>query len=146
MAGPPGLTRQLPLLLLDGSCDGIVPETSVAPAFSTLGFGTRVRFEGAGHLAFSDLCDLEFGRLADEILAPRDDVNSALLGQLVALGTDGCPGGMVTVPECGDEFMPLEVSTPVVRAAVTTFLDSALLNTGGGVGADYGSGIEVTGD
>ncbi len=146
MAGPPGLTRQLPLLLLDGSCDGIVPETSVAPAFSALGFGTRVRFEGAGHLAFSDLCDLEFGRLAEEILAPRDDVNSALLGQLVALGTDGCPGGVVTIPECGDEFMPLEVSTPVVRAAVTTFLDSALLNTGGGVAADYGAGIEITGD
>lgn len=144
MAAPPDLSRELPLLLLDGSCDAIVPETSVEPAFSALGFGARLRFVGAGHLAFSDLCTLEFGRLAEEVLSPRDDVNTAILGQLVALGTDGCPGGTVAIEECGTEFLPLETSAPVVRASVTAFLDQTLRGEGAGLASDYGSAVELT--
>lgn len=144
MAAPPVLERQLPLLLLDGSCDAIVPETQVEPAFSALDFGARLRFVGAGHLAFSDLCTLDFGRLADEVLSPRDDVNTAILGQLIALGTDGCPGGTVAVEECGTEFLELETSAPVVRASVTAFLDEALRGEGSGLAADYGGAVELT--
>lgn len=144
MAAGPVITTDVPVLLLDGSCDGIVPETSVAPAFESVPNGTRVRMDGAGHLAFSDLCELELGRLAEELLEPRDDINELFLGQLVGLGTDGCPGGEVVIPECGDAFMPLSTSDPVVRASIASFLELHLRGTGPGVASDYGAGFEVS--
>jgi len=144
MAAGPFITTDVPVLLLDGSCDAIIPEAGVVEAFATVPVGTRVRIEGAGHLAFSDLCELDFGTLAEEILEPRDDINPALLGQLVALGTDGCPGGAVNVPTCGDTFLPLETSDPVIRSAIAAFLDQHLRQTGPGVAAEYGPEVEVS--
>jgi predicted dienelactone hydrolase len=143
MAAPPEVTSEVPVLLLDGSCDAIIPEAGVVQAFETVPNGTRVRIEGAGHLAFSDICDLDFGALAEELLAPRDDVNATFLAQLSALGTDGCPGGEVTVPECGEAFLDLSVSAPVIRAATTSFLDQHLRGMGSGVAADYGAAVQV---
>lgn len=144
MAAPPAVTTGVPVLLLDGSCDGIVLEEGVASAFATVPDGVRVRMEGAGHLAFSDICALELGTLAEELLAPRDDVNTALLAQLVGLGTDGCPGGAVTVPDCGTAFLPLETTTPVIRSSTTAFLD-AHLRGGPALGTpDYGAAFTVS--
>jgi len=144
MAAPPVVSTDVPVLLLDGSCDGIVTEDGVVEAFSNVSNGARVRMVGAGHLAFSDICDLDFGTLAQELLLPRDDVNAALLDQLVALGTDGCPGGTVSVPDCGTDFLPLETTHPVVRATVTRFLDLHVRGVGTGLSVDYGEEFEVT--
>lgn len=144
MAAPPVVSTSVPVLLLDGSCDAIIPEAGVVEAFATVPDGVRVRMDGAGHLAFSDICDLEFGTLADTLLAPRDDVNELFLDQLSALGTDGCPGGPVNVPECGDTFLGLDVSGPVIRASTTSFLDLHLRGTGAGVASDYGAAFEVS--
>lgn len=144
MAAPPAVSADVPVLLLDGTCDGIVTEDGVVDAFSDVPNGSRVRMVGAGHLAFSDICDFDLGTLAEDLLVPRDDVNTALLDQLVALGTDGCGGATVTVPECGTEFLPLETSHPVVRASVTQFLDQHVRSVGTGLSEDYGAAFEVT--
>jgi predicted dienelactone hydrolase len=144
MAAPPMVTSAVPVLLLDGSCDAIIPEAGVSEAFSTVPSGVRVQMAGAGHLAFSDICDLEFGTLADELLAPRDDINEIFLDQLSALGTDGCPGGTVGVPECAETFLDLAVTAPVIRAATTAFLDLHLRGEGTGVASDYGADFTVT--
>ena len=144
MAAPPAVQRDVPVLLMDGTCDTIIPEEDVLPSFGGLQDGVRVALVGAGHLAFSDLCALDMGTIADEHLAPRDDVNGAILGSLVQLATDGCPGGAPPDrPECADGFLPLEVSAPVVRAAATAFFDAALAGSGPGVLDDYGAGVEV---
>jgi len=144
MAAPPSVSSDVPVLLLDGVCDAIVQESGVVAAFEQVPDGVRVRMDGAGHLAFSDICDLEFGTLSEELLAPRDDVSQSFLQQLTALGTDGCPGGTVNVPACGDAFLPLETSAPVIRASTTAFLDLHLRGVGAGVNGDYGSGFEVS--
>ena len=145
MAAPASTERAVPTLLLDGTCDGVIPTESVDEAFATLAEGERVRILGAGHLAFSDLCTLELGRLANELLAGRDDVNESLLPQLVALGTDGCPGVTPTVEreECADAWLPLETSEPVIRHMSTVFFDAHLKGEGPGVQAGVFSVTEV---
>jgi len=145
MAAPGAPDRSVPTLLMDGTCDGVIPTEGVDEAFEALPAGQRVRILGAGHLAFSDLCTLELGRLADELLAGRDDVNEALLPQLVALGTDGCPGVVPTVvrEECVDAWLPLETSEPIIRHMSTVFFDAHLKGTGPGVQAGVFSGVEV---
>jgi predicted dienelactone hydrolase len=145
MAAPASPERSVPTLLLDGTCDGVIPTENVDEAFAGLAQGERVRILGAGHLAFSDLCTLELGRLADELLAGRDDVNETLLPQLVALGTDGCPGVTPTVErdECTDAWLPLEASAPVIRHMSTAFFDQHLKGEGDGVQGGVFSGVEV---
>lgn len=145
MAAPAAPERAVPTLLLDGTCDGVISTESVDAAFAGLPQGERVRILGAGHLAFSDLCTLDLGRLATELLAGRDDVNEALLPQLVALGTDGCPGVTPTVEReaCAEAWLPLETSAPVIRHMATVFFDEHLKAEGGGVQAGVFSGVEV---
>jgi len=134
MAAPSTVTADVPALRLDGSCDGIVPLDSVeqGQAQST---GDLLVVQGAGHLAFSDLCTLDLGGFAVTYLDGRDDVNQLLLAQLVALGTDGCPGAVPPQPrpECQDMFLPLQISTPIIRHYATVFFDDALKGEGMGV-------------
>lgn len=145
MAAPASPERAVPTLLLDGTCDGVVPTEQVDASFGDLLVGERVRILGAGHLAFSDLCTLELGRLATELLAARDDVNEALLPQLVALGTDGCPGITPAVDrdECSAAWLPLETSAPIVRHMSTAFFDAHLKGEGGGVQDGVFMDVEV---
>lgn len=145
MAAPAEPERAVPTLLLDGTCDGIIPTADVDVAHAGLLAGERVRILGAGHLAFSDLCTLDLGRLATDLLAGRDDVNEALLPQLVALGTDGCPGVTPTVArdECAETWLPLETSGPVIRHMTTVFFDEHLKSEGTGVQDGVFSGVEV---
>ncbi len=135
MAADATPTRDVPTLLMDGSCDGVVPTEDVDAAYAGLVDGQRVRILGAGHLAFSDMCALEFDRLAAEVLGGRDDVNPTLVQQFVTLGTDGCPGIPPTVdrPECADAWLPLETSAPIVRHMSTVFFDQHLKGEGSGV-------------
>ncbi len=136
LAAPPAVTSDVPVLAMDGTCDSIIPEADVAAAFADVPNGTRLALDGAGHLAFSDICTFDLGGLADTLLLPRDDINTALIGQLVQLGTDGCPGATVAVPTCGDSFLPLTDSGPVLRGNITLFLDQHLRDQSQGVTGD----------
>lgn len=130
MAGGGPISRDVPVVFLDGTCDGVVPTSSTTQAAATSTNAEMVHILGAGHLAFSDLCTLDLGGLARDLLVDRDDINEALLPQLIALGTDGCPDYTPTVSrdECTDEWLPLETSAPLVRGVVTLALDKVLLD------------------
>lgn len=125
---------EAPLLLMDGTCDGIVPDSSVVDAYEARPASTLVQIQGAGHLAFSDLCELELATFGEELLAGRDDVNQALLSQLFQLASDGCPDAEPVVDECaGTGFLPLSTSDPIVRAYSTVWFDQQLRGEGAGV-------------
>ena len=89
---------------------------------------------GRGHLAFSDICSLGLLEIAQDLLAPRDDINDFFLDQVIALATDGCTGGGVPEgrEECAEDFLPLEVSHPIVRHYATVFFDAELKGEGSG--------------
>lgn len=93
MAAAVPVTADVPTLRMEGSCDGVVPLSSATTAWKE-GQGDLLVVQGAGHLAFSDMCTLDLGQFAATYLANRSDVNELLLAQLVALGTDGCPGAI----------------------------------------------------
>ncbi len=133
MASGAPITRDVPALRLAGTCDQTIRYDALTEQHAT-GSGDLLAVEGAGHLAFSDLCALELGTFADTYLSDRDDINELFLGQLVALGTDGCPGVRParTRPECTEAFLPLEDSLPIVRHYATTFFDQALRGEGPG--------------
>ena len=132
MAMSAGPSRDVPALLMDGSCDGFVPTESVDAAAEGLLDGQRVRVLGAGHLAFSDICQLDLAGLAEEVLADRDDLNVFYYDSLLSLGTDGCPGAepIVDRPECTDSFLDLETSAEIIRYYGAAFFDAELKGTG----------------
>lgn len=132
MAGGDALSREVPTLRMAGSCDGIVPADGLHDAFLAGPPSERwVAVQGAGHLAFSDLCDLELGRIGEDLLAGRDDVNPILLDQLLALGTDGCPGSAPAPGLCeADAYLGLAVSAEIVRWYTTAELDEVLYGSG----------------
>jgi len=98
-----------------------------------------VMVEGAGHLAFSDLCELDIATFAAEFLDGRDDLNAALYPQLKGLGTDGCLGAspQVVSEDCGDGFLPLETSHEIVRHHATVFFDDVLKGLTSGPEQDF---------
>ena len=139
MAMGPTVSRDVPVGLLAGSCDATVALADVeAGAAATTDATLRV-LEGAGHLAFSDICTLDLATVADEVLAGRDDLNQTFYGGLRALATDGCPGGAVPEPTaaaCGFEaWGDLEAAQAVVRGDATRFFDATLRGTGPGLEA-----------
>lgn len=113
-----------PLLLMGGTCDAFATDASMAAAHAAVPSSAQVRILGAGHLAFSDLCELKLLDLANTYLEGRDDVSDVLLPQLVALASDGCPEAVPAVEGCGETYLPLGTSDPIVRYYTTTFLDS----------------------
>jgi predicted dienelactone hydrolase len=126
MAGGDAGTSDTPTLRLAGTCDGIVPASGSADAHAASGpADTYVEVVGAGHLAFSDLCALDLGQLAEDVLFGRDDLNTVLVDQLAALGTDGCAGYAPTVPDCGPPLSPEDADEPL-RAATSAFLEGVL--------------------
>ena len=132
MAGTGAITREMPVMVMAGTCDAMVTADSLESAYETMPTAGFARFRGAGHLAFSDLCDLDMGTFAEEHLLPRDDINAFFLDSLVDLATDGCPG---EEPEerpsedCADGYMGLDVSQRGIRHLMTRFFDESL--TGG---------------
>lgn len=147
MAGGGAVARDVPTVFIDGTCDGVVTTASTSASAAASTRATMVHVLGAGHLAFSDLCSLDLGGLAEDLLVGRDDINETLLPQLIALGTDGCPGYAPTVAreECADEWLPLETSAPLVRGLVTLALDEVLKDVAVGVTDLSDPAIEVEG-
>ncbi|TVQ93107.1 MAG: alpha/beta fold hydrolase [Deltaproteobacteria bacterium] len=136
MGGGAVIERDVPSLFMSATCDGIVPHSRVVEAESESVNSQLLSLRGGGHLAFSDLCELDLGTVADEILRPRDDVNSLILNQLTNLATDGCPGYIPDDPpdeSCEDGFLDFELSHPILRHYATAFFEAELEGSGPGV-------------
>ena len=126
MAAGPAMSSSSPSLFISGVCDAIVTDAQVQEGWLASPNADLLRMHGAGHLPFSDLCELDLATFAEEVLAPREDINGLFLGQLEALGSDGCPGVRPTLEECGEEFASLEEAQRVIRHYTTSYLDSLL--------------------
>jgi predicted dienelactone hydrolase len=130
LAAGPTMASSSPSLYISGVCDGIVSDEDVQEGWLTSPNSDLLRIHGAGHLPFSDLCELDFEGLAEEVLVPRDDMNAFFLDQMISLGTDGCPGVQPSVESCGEEFGDLEEAQRIIRHYATTYFDSTLREAG----------------
>jgi dienelactone hydrolase len=139
MAGAGPVSRAVPTLIIDGTCDGIVPTGSTQEAADSSADADIAHLAGAGHLAFTDLCDLDLLGLADEVLADRDDLNAAFYDQLLALGSDGCPGVVPAVdsPDCATAYLDEETASRTLRYGMTAFFDAHLRGSGDVSFTDY---------
>lgn len=133
MAAPGAVERDVPTLLLGGTCDSFASDAAEIAAGESMGAGSLVRVQGAGHLAFSDLCELDMLGLAEDLLIGREDINESLLASLIQLGSDGCEGAPSSVEGCAEGYLPLETSDPIVRYYSTVFFDQTLRGEGIGV-------------
>ena len=79
-------------MVMAGTCDAMVTADILESAYETMPTAGFARFRGAGHLAFSDLCDLDMGTFAEEHLLPRDDINAFFLDSLVDSPQTGVQG------------------------------------------------------
>jgi pimeloyl-ACP methyl ester carboxylesterase len=133
MAGAGPLARAMPSAILGGGCDAVVQESQLVSNASTYADGYW-SLADAGHLAFSDLCDLGLTELAEE-LAASDEANPAFVGLATSLATDGCPGAVsdTSLETCDGPFMAPERYRPLVREMVTRFFDQALRGEGDGL-------------
>ncbi len=131
MAGNGTVARNVPVLVAGGTCDVTMPFEETEASAEALQQAALLSLTGAGHLAFTDLCDLELGALADEVLAPRDDINSLWLEQLRGLAVDGCPyePPPIESADCEGAFWPLDESQLALRHYATLFFDVNLRHT-----------------
>ena len=132
MASQGSFERDLPSLTMAGSCDAAVPVAEVEAQLASRVDAHYVRLEGAGHMAFSDLCAVDWVDIYDAHLAARDDLNGFIVDLMLALGTDGCPPHAPQVDAC-DSFLDPQVSERVIRHYATVFFDDALRGIGTGV-------------
>ncbi len=130
MAAGPTLGSSAPGMFMSGACDGIVSDASVTSGWQSSPGAELLRVQEAGHLPFSDLCELELGAFVEENLADRDDINPTFLDQLIGLGTDGCPGIEPLVEGCEGGFGDLATAQQIVRHYATAFFDSQLKGEG----------------
>ena len=126
------LERDVPVLYAVGGCDATMPIETSEDAYEPIPDGRWLELKGAGHLAPTNLCDLDLGGFADELLAPRDDVNAIWLDQLVGLATDGCPQDppQLVHEDCADAYWPMEESQAALRHYATVFFDQQLKGEG----------------
>lgn len=128
MAGGGAVARDVPTLFFDASCDGFISPASTFSAAQRSADAGHVRLAGGGHLAFSNICDLELDRLAAAHLDGRDDLNQTYYEQLLLLGVDGCPGASPLLRDstCDGGFLDLDTSDALIRAVATQFFDQHL--------------------
>jgi len=126
------LTRDVPVLYAVGSCDATVPVAESVEAYAPIPDGRWLSLTGAGHLSPTNLCDLDLGGFVETLLAPRDDVNTVWLDQLVGLATDGCPQDppQLVHDDCADAYWPLDESQAALRHYATVFFDEQLRGQG----------------
>lgn len=133
MAGYGAPSRDVPTLLMGGTCDTFARDGDATAAVDDLQDGALVRILDAGHLAFSDLCALDLAGLADRWLADREDLNPTFYDLLLQLASDGCPGATPDPEACdATAYLDLGVSAPIVRHYATVFFDAELRGSGEG--------------
>lgn len=134
MAYGPTVARDVPMLTMGGSCDGVVRIGDVTAGEAASTDARLLTIAGAGHLAFSDLCDLDLAGLAADTLDGRDDLNATIYNSLLSLGTDGCPERAPDPAVCDDAaYLDLATSAAIVRGASTLFFDAELKGAGPGL-------------
>lgn len=134
MAYGPEVARDVPMLTMGGSCDAVVTIDDVTAGEAASTDAQLLTIEGAGHLAFSDLCDLDLAGLAADTLDGRDDLNATIYNSLLSLGTDGCPERAPDPAVCDDDaYLDLDTSAAIVRGASTLFFDAELKGVGPGL-------------
>jgi dienelactone hydrolase len=146
MAGAAAVTRDVPVLVQAATCDGIVGYDGLVEAEAGTTDGTLLTISAAGHMAFSDLCELGLDEIANEWLEPREDTNKLILGQLLRLATDGCPGIVPETPPdpaCEAGYLEPEAAAPGIRHYTTVFFDAHLRALGDGVQGDIYDGFVV---
>ena len=100
-----------PGMLMSGASDKVVPTTSIVRAYGRLNSPKRlIVLHGAGHLVFSDLCEIGSGQ--GGLLSIAAALKIPVPAQLNLLATDGCQAPDVSPP----------VEWPVIRQAVTAQL------------------------
>ncbi|MFZ4586152.1 MAG: alpha/beta hydrolase family protein [Acidimicrobiia bacterium] len=79
-----------PVMFIAGSADQIIPSQSVVDSYNALTNAPKrlVLIMGAGHLAFSEIC--EIGKERGGILKIAQSNGVALSDQVIRLGSDGC--------------------------------------------------------
>jgi dienelactone hydrolase len=137
----PGLPDMSPALVIGGACDAIIPIDEILGTGET---GEVIVINGAGHLAFSDMCELGLLEIGETLLAPREDVSQGLLNSFLDLASDGCPERPPDPNACANaEYLPLATSDTMIRHYSTVFFDSALYGTGPGVEAGLFTEVEI---
>ena len=110
---------EVPGLVMGGDNDQIaVPETMLRTYEDIEHAAKRyVSIEGAGHLAFSDICLI--GRERGGVLQIARDAGLEISELVVTLATDGC----------GPEDLPPELAWPVIRHFTTAMMRTHLRET-----------------
>jgi predicted dienelactone hydrolase len=104
-----------PGLLMVGTADHVVRPQMIVDAFYDMVAPKRlVMLRGAGHLAFSDICELGAGR--GGLLGVAASAHITIPAQLAALASDGCQPG----------DLPIRVGWELIRQVVTAQLRYAL--------------------
>jgi dienelactone hydrolase len=113
-SGPGSLVPHQPSLLMSGTADHVVSDTSMISAYGRLHTPKRlILLRGAGHLVFADLC--EVGSSQGGLLSIAAVLHVPIPASLVPLASDGCSPPDLAPP----------LAWPVIRQAVTAQLRHA---------------------
>lgn len=137
-----------PHLFLAGSCDFAAPGADVAVTAADMPDAATLDLLGAGHMAFTDICDLGLNAFADEILWPRPDVSETALRGLLNLANSGC-GAPAPPPDfdgdgCETQWLPIEDGHTMINHYLTTFFDAHLRGAGEAVPEDVFQAARIT--
>ncbi|MDF1562861.1 MAG: hypothetical protein P1V51_07445 [Deltaproteobacteria bacterium] len=138
LAGARSITREVPVLAMGATCDTFVTDQDMREGIAGTATGNLVQIAGAGHLAFSDMCEMGLVELGQAHLEGRTDLNQFIYDILIELGSDGCPGHeLPNMPQaCLDSgYLPLATSDRIIRHYTTAFLDDVLFGRGPGAQA-----------
>jgi predicted dienelactone hydrolase len=113
-SGPDSMVPQQPGLLMSGTADHVVSDTSMISAYGRLHSPKRlILVRGAGHLVFADLC--EVGSNQGGLLSIAAVLHVPVPASLVPLASDGCSPPDLAPP----------LAWPMIRQAVTAQLRHA---------------------
>lgn len=113
-SGPGSIVPHQPGLLMSGTADHVVSDTSMISAYGRMHDPKRlILLRGAGHLVFADLC--EVGSSQGGLLSIAAVLHVPVPASLVPLASDGCSPPDLAPP----------LAWPVIRQAVTAQLRHA---------------------
>jgi predicted dienelactone hydrolase len=113
-SGPDSMVPHQPALLLSGTADQVVSDTSMISAYGRLRGPKRlILVRGAGHLVFADLC--EVGSSQGGLLSIAAVLHVPVPAPLVPLASDGCSSPDLAPP----------LAWPMIRQVVTAQLRHA---------------------
>jgi predicted dienelactone hydrolase len=113
-SGPDSMVPHQPGLLMSGTADHVISDTSMISAYGRLHSPKRlILVRGAGHLVFADLC--EVGSSQGGLLSIAAVLHVPVPASLVPLASDGCSAPDLSPP----------LAWPMIRQVVTAQLRHA---------------------